>query len=393
MGMAASQARLLALTARIHDVEAQAQSIQNAKIQLSTQSDQVYNEYLEAMDASVLTVNVWNAGSNSYNPITANFMNLCSSKALATSDNSRYALKDNRGRLVVEQEIYEAYKNFNGDDAYAFAMYMIDGNAIGNQDKSDTKNNFNKVIQDAEEAAYNEIVGENTKDSLALKHDSIINLLKENAPDGVEVKSIYDGHVLEEASNDVKTQYKEALDSYKYELYRRNSDGVYQFATEGGNNYSAEKDTDWALFNKYAEIYKQIQLTPAGCVSIEAFNGSKIGNAKNNNEWLQAVIQSGTFTIETYSVDSKTGEVTMRGTSPSSDTSLSYTQETTIDKTALAKAEAKYNHDLKEIDKKDKKFDMSLSKLETERTALTTEYDSVKKVIQDNIERTFGIFS
>ena len=36
---------------------------------------------------------------------------------------------------------------------------------------------------------------------------------------------------------------------------------------------------------------------------------------------------------------------------------------------------------------------MELSKLETEREALKTEYDSVKKVASDNIERTFGIFS
>ena len=36
---------------------------------------------------------------------------------------------------------------------------------------------------------------------------------------------------------------------------------------------------------------------------------------------------------------------------------------------------------------------MELNRLETERSALTTEYDSVKKVISDNIERTFGIFS
>ena len=59
----------------------------------------------------------------------------------------------------------------------------------------------------------------------------------------------------------------------------------------------------------------------------------------------------------------------------------------------MAKAEAEYEHATKQIDQKDKKFDMDLSKLETERTALTTEYDSVKKVISDNIERTFGIFS
>ena len=48
---------------------------------------------------------------------------------------------------------------------------------------------------------------------------------------------------------------------------------------------------------------------------------------------------------------------------------------------------------VKQIDKKDQKFDLDLSKLETERTALTTEYESVKKVIQDNVDRTFGIFS
>ena len=43
-----------------------------------------------------------------------------------------------------------------------------------------------------------------------------------------------------------------------------------------------------------------------------------------------------------------------------------------MDKTALAKAEAEYEHKTKQIDQKDKKFDNDLSKLETERTALTT---------------------
>ena len=49
MGMAASQARLLTITARMHDIEYQAQSIQNAKLALATESDQVYQEYVEAV--------------------------------------------------------------------------------------------------------------------------------------------------------------------------------------------------------------------------------------------------------------------------------------------------------------------------------------------------------
>ena len=55
MGMAASQARLLTITARLHDVEYQAQSIQNAKISLATQQDDVYQKYLDALDATTLT--------------------------------------------------------------------------------------------------------------------------------------------------------------------------------------------------------------------------------------------------------------------------------------------------------------------------------------------------
>ena len=58
MGMAASQARLLSLTARIHDVEYQAQSIQNAKVALATQQDKVYEDYQKALDATTLTLTV-----------------------------------------------------------------------------------------------------------------------------------------------------------------------------------------------------------------------------------------------------------------------------------------------------------------------------------------------
>ena len=52
MGMAASQARLLTITARMHDVEYAAQSIQNAKVALATQSDEAYKAYMEALDAT-----------------------------------------------------------------------------------------------------------------------------------------------------------------------------------------------------------------------------------------------------------------------------------------------------------------------------------------------------
>ena len=153
------------------------------------------------------------------------------------------------------------------------------------------------------------------------------------------------------------------------------------------------EDFDQDKFNYYVELYKKIQAAGGNCISIEDYDDSKQGDVANNSEWLKNMIQCGKITIDTVNIDNKTGEVSFTGTSPSSDTYLDYTTTTSIDKTAYAKAEAEYEHATKEIDAKDKKYDMDLSKLETERTALTTEYESVKKVISDNIERTFGIFS
>ena len=62
------------------------------------------------------------------------------------------------------------------------------------------------------------------------------------------------------------------------------------------------------------------------------------------------------------------------------------------DDTGLKAAEAKYEHELDIIDRKETKMDNELAKLETERKAITTELDSLKSVKDDNIDRTFGIF-
>lgn len=51
MGMAASQARLLTLTSRLHDVEYKAQNIESQKIALATQKDELYQNYCDALDA------------------------------------------------------------------------------------------------------------------------------------------------------------------------------------------------------------------------------------------------------------------------------------------------------------------------------------------------------
>ncbi len=51
MGLSASQARLLTLTSRQHAIEYKAQKLEAEKLQLANDSDQVYNTYLQRLDA------------------------------------------------------------------------------------------------------------------------------------------------------------------------------------------------------------------------------------------------------------------------------------------------------------------------------------------------------
>lgn len=383
MGMAASQARLLCITARIHDVEYQAQSIQAAKVQLATQSDQVYQDYLTAMDAATLTINAMDMNTGASSVIAANFNNLCSRKKVMPADGSNYAIRNNEGKLVVEDDIEEGYYEFTEaglDDPYQFAMFMMNNGNI--QHIGDT-NEFASFLQQAEKDVYENLAETDKSSKLSTFHDKLVELV------GSEADDIYDTSVLISDGDDEKLkEYEETLAAYRRELYKHNSADIYANLEQ---DPALAEEMNTPLFNYFVNIYNQIK-SCGGCVSIEEYNGPD-GDAANNTEWLQSMVQSGQFSIEIVTTDSKTGDVTLDSTSPSSDTCLAYTPTSTIDNRALAKAEAEYEHKMKQIDKKDQQFDLDLSKLETERTALTTEYDSIKKVIEDNIDRTFGIFS
>ena len=157
--------------------------------------------------------------------------------------------------------------------------------------------------------------------------------------------SIYDGNSVNPEEVD---KYEETLSAYRRELYRTHSGEVYAKAAE---DESLAEEFNTPLFNYFVNIYNQIKASN-GCVSVADYNGMD-GDAANDTDWLQAMIECGEFTIETVKTDKKTGEVSFNGTSPSSDSSLTYTEATRIDKTALAKAEAKYDNTLRDINKKD----------------------------------------
>ena len=378
MGMAASQARLLTITARMHDVEYQAQSIQNAKVQLATKSDEVYQDYLEALDATTLTVKDSNG-----NTISANFNNLWGRNAVDTVIN-KYAIQDEHGWLIVSEDIKEAYDNYmtdkgsNTSSPYAFAIYMIGGTEsvkLENLDK-DCDEVYADISKDSE------IIESNSYKAIASAKKDMEEILNGKDYNDLKDKDKEKYDKLE------KTYYNLMYTNYAERIYNKNvgANSADDYENYGIEEYNSED------FNYYVNIFRQIQAC-GGCISITSFDGDLGGNAATNGDWLKNQLENGRFSISKINTDKKTGEVDMSTTSIATDSFVGTTTTTSIDKRAYAKAEAEYEHETKAIDAKDKKYDMELSKLETEREALKTEYDSVKKVISDNIERTFGIFS
>lgn len=407
MGMAASQARLLSLTARMHDVEYKAQSIQNAKLALATQSDEISAEYLDALDATTLTLTSIDPQSGTKSTVAATFNNLFSKSKLVSATSKDYLLQDKYGRMVVNQDEYDAYYAFknsgNIQNPQMFALFMLDINP-----KDTTPEDKRDVILTAESWAYNEFTcgptytdgtaNNNYQPAIAEElqklHDDILTILGQT--NNTSADALYNTTNLDQSQ---KADYEKKLSRYQSLLYSTKgepscaeivSNKINEINNTPGSSTNMNLSYDQASFNYYMNIFKQIEAC-GGCVSIEENNGFN-GDAKNDSEWLRAMVESGLMTIHTVSYD-KEGKVKLNGTSPSSDDNINYTTTTTIDPTALKKAEAKYESAMRQVNKKDKMFDMDLQKIDTERNALKTEFDQVKKVASDNIEKTFTIFS
>ena len=111
MGMAASQARLLSITARLTDNENCGQSVSYAKQRLADQTQQITNEYNEALDATKLTVLTgFNGAEANYTDISYGLM---TGPQMAESTR-HYVVTDTKGKVLVSEQIAKAYNACRG---------------------------------------------------------------------------------------------------------------------------------------------------------------------------------------------------------------------------------------------------------------------------------------
>ena len=115
MGLAASQARLLSLTARQHTVEGRAQYLQAQKLRLANESDRVYENYVNALDATSIQTKSYD--SNGTVPwLDGSLNNLMRYDADNKSLGNIYYVQDiNSGKLYMPTNLVNAYNSSNND--------------------------------------------------------------------------------------------------------------------------------------------------------------------------------------------------------------------------------------------------------------------------------------
>ena len=96
-------------------------------------------------------------------------------------------------------------------------------------------------------------------------------------------------------------------------------------------------------------------------------------------------LKAGNLTISYYSISEKS----FIKTTLDDDESITEKE----DSAAIAVAEQVYKKRMDQLEAQDKQFDLQLNKLESEHNALQTEYDAVKNVIKNNVEKSFNTFN
>ena len=420
--MSASQARLLTLTNRLHDIEYKAQNIQAQKLALATQQDALYQEYCDALDAqNIMVARVDGAGNKSF--VKASYATVCKYNS---SQPAQFALKDtNTGKILVDSETKEMWDKF-GNDPYSFAWAMLgfdqnfayddwNGDQILNPDLEAQQGQFvglnvsNWNLTDAEDEEGNQIGTHGAQQGYMHKNDdgttnvymtqaewcAYNDIVTNNKTGAPELIAKYEELTKAVANNDPQDEIQQKFDAFRKQLYSTaNMETIFSFMNASKNhddsaNASLYQDAIWgdfaAEFKYYENLWTAIN-NAGGCVELEPTQ--EIGETAE--DWFQYAVESGNAVIMQYtSSGSKQG---WSDTSVATNTNSGYLKSEEDD-TELKKAEAKYEHELKKINKKDANYDTELSKLETERTAITTEMDSIKSVKDENIDRTFNVFN
>ncbi|MBR5303817.1 MAG: hypothetical protein IKU37_03215 [Candidatus Gastranaerophilales bacterium] len=426
MGLSASQGRLLLLTAKRSDLEFRAQQISQKRLLLSQQLEEISLEYEAATSNRQMSIMLYqtqanNSSEQSYRSSNLTYASLVSgtvgmggpgadiagiqasgnagTEYYAFSSNTAYRLVSTSGALVVSDasEIPGYNEDGVGEYNYTHTVYkaaeqlkngdnpLFGGNAYvtNNQDNS-------KSYSFVANGVLAELLGENNT-TAAIQFDRNNGLIKYNDKNG-DVKYCKlgaDGNfeevTLEEDSDttyswDNATLYKDKASIPQSAI--KQTDKLTTEVVEGADGLITIFRLD--------ENGEHIDGGTRYIVDESLRYGSTDGNGSTDGpNYLQDCLRNGKYLIQKGSVD-QNNDLGYRWSNVSWDATVNISDSYyTADDDA---AKAKYDRLQNQIQAQDKKLELELDNIETQRSAVTTEIESVENVIKENIESTFNTF-
>lgn len=415
MGLSASQGRMLLLTARKNDLEFRAQQISQRRLVLSSQLEQISTEYEEAMSNRVMHIKLMDASgeTNSNKEYNLSYATLVSGTvySAANGDASQYGIvaSDLTGtNALIKDKVY-ATTNYRLVNADGYIVVADEDEIPKGEAKSITKeteftgtslettNDYDITEGGSEKPSDNseEIVF--LKDGTAIQYNLMTEEEKGNllTIDGKYQKLNFKND-KDKDSNDVKglTHVKSKVNGTERSIYSMT--GKNAFTTRENEIINSktivDKTKDSGITNPNIRVI-EIEGKRYHYLVDPSLKNDSIANNSGEN-YLQECLRNGLYSIQKGTEDANDEDndgdrVEWRDISWDSATSI-YDQYYDDDDAA---AKAKYDRLQTQIQNQDKKLELELNNIETQRSAVTTEVESVQKVIDDNVDSTFKTFA
>lgn len=416
MGMAASQARYLGLTARKTNVEYEGQQVNQARTALANQSANLFNQLLTLEvptppSTSDYTTLQYSYEDGSYSEAITNMSQLVDDPdgynylvthyhyadvytGVQSQKKNPQVVMDTAG---VQGKVAQANVQHNQQDD----TYSIDGVLLNKYDplNQEQKTNFDKIVQNYPDLSKEDLSNIYTyTDANGLMHFTT----KTDLDNAVAGKSDANEYHIETGvptyvgnckvskydPNDVnqKTAYEQICKDFPQENIA-NSDNIYTWEYQGKTYFASLED-----------------LTASAISAPDQTRPSE-----NQSELLQYNAEDIKTKIERQErafvdVDEKGRPYSIRYEGSTATYALN--TETITDDAAYDDAMNQYNYDMavyeqeiqninaqtEQIQQQDRTLELRLRQLDTEQEALQTEMEAVKKVIEKNIESTFKTF-
>ena len=377
MGMSASQARLLSLTSRMHDLEFQAQGLQYSKLDLVDLKNDEYDEYMSVLDSTKYQMAVITPTGKEFQDITYTNMIMSNTNAV----HSMYTITNSKTGQVLLPEQIASKLGPDPKNMDPLKSAISTTKPDGSQKTVDEKLN-EYLVSVAKTRLYKD--GKDKNGNVLSSNDSYLEAMKS---DGSYT------YWRSQYFQDFPDKDDFMLVVAKNYLYSGRID------LDSDESFIAEMKRD-GNYNYWNGIYYQIigyDDEKGNPVAGRGFCAISQQNAVDR-QWLADALNSGE--VQLFKMTSNTSSFIdanqiKQKVNIFAETSMAVDTELTevANEELIAKATVKYEKAIEDIDVKDTKFDLQLAKIDSEHNALKTEYDSVKQIVSKNIDRSFKTFN